>query len=130
MINNNRIVPITKIDWLSAVSTFLNLASVSHNVLASSDVQGTFSVTGSGSAGTFLCDQPVKKLNIPSGVTGCTIYFVAAVDFLGLTVNDAAPTFDSDHLDNDDIVTDAATLYKAVLSSGTVTLTAVTPVTA
>lgn len=130
MINKNRIVPVMKTDLLTLYGTMLAIASVSASVLASLDIDGNFSVTGSGSAGTFLCDQPVKTLDIPVAVTGCTVYFVAAYDFTGLTVAGAAATFNSSYLDNDDVLTDAATLYKAVLSSGTVTLTAVSPVAA
>lgn len=128
MINKNRIVPVTKIDLLTLYGTMLAIASVSASVLASTDIAGDFSVTGTGSAGTFLCDQPVKTIDIPVAVTACTVYFVAAYDFAGLTVAGSAATFNSSYLDNDDVLADAATLYKAVLSSGTVTLTAVTPV--
>lgn len=127
MINTNRIVPVVKTDLLSAYGTMLALAAVSCVVLKSSDILGDFSVTGSGSAGSFLCDQPVKSLDIPAAVTGCTVYFVAGYDFGGLTVAGAAPTF-GDGYTNDTIISDCATLFKAVLSSGTVTVTAVTPV--
>ena len=128
MINNDRIVPVMKMDLLSLFGTILGIGGTSYNVLAASDIDGTFSVTGSGSAGTFLCNQPVQTLDIPAAVTGCTLYFVAAYDFAGLTVAGAAPTFNGSYLDNDDVLPDGATLYKAVLSSGTVTLTAVTPI--
>ena len=128
MINNNRIVPVMKMDLLSLFGTILGIGCTSYTVLAAPDIVGDFSVTGSGSAGTFLCDQPVKSLDFPQAVTGATIYFVAAYDFEGLTVAGAAPTFNDSYLDNDDVLADGVTLYKAVLSSGSVTLTAVTPV--
>lgn len=127
MINTNRIVPIVKTDLLSAYGTMLALAGVSYGVLKSSDILGDFAVTGSGAAGNFLCDQPVKSLDIPAAVTGCTVYFVAGYDFGGLTVAGAAPTFGEGYT-NDTILPDCATLFKAVLSSGTVTVTAATPV--
>lgn len=127
MINTNRIVPVVKTDLLSVYGTMLALAAISCVILKSSDILGDFSVTGSGAAGSFLCDQPVKTLDIPAAVTGCTVYFVAGYDFGGLTVAGAAPTF-GDGYTNDTILPDCATLFKAVLSSGTVTVTAVTPV--
>lgn len=127
MINTNRIVPVVKTDLLSIYGTMLAMAGVSYGVLKSSDIPGDFSVTGSGAAGNFLCDQPVKTLDIPVTVTGCTVYFVAGYDFGGLTVAGAAPTFGEGYT-NDTIIPDCATLFKAVLSSGTVTVTAVTPV--
>lgn len=127
MINTDRIVPVVKTDLLSAYGTMLALAAISCVILKSSDILGDFSVTGSGAAGNFLCDQPVKTIDIPVAVTGCTVYFVAGYNFGGLTVAGAAPTF-GDGYTNDTILPDCATLFKAVLSSGTVTVTAVTPV--
>lgn len=130
MINNDRIVPITRIDLLSLIGTVLALGGTSYTVLPSLDVEGDFDLTGSGAAGNKLCAQPVKTLNFHTGVTSGTVYFVAAHDFAGITYHEGQATFNSSNLDNEDVVGDAATLYKAVLSSGTITLTAVTPVPA
>jgi len=130
MINNDRIVPIEKCDFLSMIGVILGIGGTSYAVLASSDVEGTFSVTGSGAAGNKLANQPVKTLDFASGVTGGTVYFVPAYDFAGITVAGATPTFASASLENDDVKADGITLYKAVLASGEVTLTAVTPMAA
>ena len=69
MINKDRIVPIIKMDLLSMIGTILTIAQVSFSVLASLDVAGDFSVTGTGAAGTKLCNQPVKSVDFASGVT-------------------------------------------------------------
>lgn len=127
MVNNDRIVPIQKIDLLSMIGTILTLQSTSFTVLQASTIEGAFSVTGSGSAGTFLANQPVQSLDFASGVTGATVYFVADFDYSGFTVAGSAATMDSDSVD---VMPDGVTLYKAVLSSGEVTVTAVTPVLA
>ena len=127
MVNNDRIVPIQKIDLLSMYGTVLTIASVSFTVLAATDINGDFSVTGSGSAGTFLANQPVATLDFPSGVTGATVYFVPAFDFSAITVAGAAATIDDSGLALADVQPDGVTLYKAVLSSGEVTISAVTP---
>ena len=127
MINNDRIVPIQKIDLLSLVGTVLGLIGISYTVLAASDVEGTFSVTGSGAAGNKLANQPVKTLDFASGVTGGTVYFVAAYDYAGITVNGAAATIADGSAT---VEADGVTLYKAVLATGEVTITAVTPVVA
>lgn len=121
MVNNDRIVPIQKIDLLSMYGTILAIADVSFAVLAATDVIGDFSVTGSGAAGNKLANQPVKTLNFASGVTGATVYFVPAYDYAGMTINDVAIT------PTGTVNPDGVTLYKAVLSSGAVTITAVTP---
>lgn len=130
MINKDRIVPVTKSDLLSLYGTILTIASVSHTVLASKDVEGTFQVTGSGAAGTFLANQPVETLDFASGVTGGTVYFVADYDFSAITVAGATATLADASLDLDEVEKDAGTLYKAVLSSGEVTISAVSPVVA
>lgn len=130
MINKDRIVPVQKIDFLSLVGLILGIGGTSYGILAASDVEGDFSATGTGDIGTKIANQPVKSLDFASGVTAGTIYFVADYAFEGITVAGAAATFNSSYLDNDDVLKDGITLYKAALSSGTVTLTAVTPIAA
>ena len=125
MINNDRIVPIQKTDLLSLIGTVLAIANVSYGVIASTDIEGDFEVTGSGAAGNKLANQPVKSLDFKSGVTSGTVYFVAAYDYEGFKVAGAAATIADG---SDTVVKDGATLYKAVLGSGEVTITAVTPV--
>jgi energy-converting hydrogenase Eha subunit C len=124
MINNDRIVPIQKIDYLSMIGTIMTLNNTTFSILASSDVEGDFTVTGSGAAGNFLANQPIKTIEFPTAVTSATIYFVAAYDYVGMTRNGAALT------PTGDIEPDGITLYKAVLASNAVTVTAVTPVLA
>lgn len=130
MINKDRIVSITKIDLLSLIGTILGLGGTSYTVLDAVSVEGDFDLTGSGAAGNKLCSEPVKTLNFHTGVTSGTVYFVAAYDFEGITFHEGTATFNSSYLDNDDVLKDGCTLYKAVLSSSTITLTAVTPVPA
>lgn len=128
MVNNDRIVPIQKIDFLSMVGIVLNIASVSYGILEAKNVEGDFEVTGTGAAGNKLANQPVKTLDIKTGVTGATVYFVPAFDFEGIKVAGSAPTFANGSLENDDVHADGITMYKAVLASGEVTLTAVAPI--
>lgn len=125
MINNDRIVPIMKMDLLTMFGTILGLHGTSYTVLASNDVEGDFSVTGTGAAGNKLANQPVKTLDFASGVTSGTVYFVAAYDYAGITVAGAAATIADGSAT---VVADGATLYTAALSSGEVTITAVSPV--
>ena len=127
MINNDRIVPIQKIDFLSMIGTILTLHGTSYAVLAASDVEGTFSVTGTGAAGNKLAAQPVKTLDFASGVTSGTVYFVADYGYEGITVAGSAATYGDGSAT---VKADGITLYKAVLSSGEVTVTAVTPIAA
>ena len=125
MINNDRIVPILKIDFLSLVGTVLGLIGTSYAVLPTSDTEGDFEVTGSGDAGTKVANQPLKSLDFKSGVTAGTVYFVAAYDYEGFKVAGSAAT-----MAGATVVPDGISLYKAVLADSTVTITAVTPTVA
>lgn len=127
MVNKDRIVPIQKIDYLSLIGTVLALNNTSYAVLAATDVEGDFEVTGSGAAGNKLAGQPVKSLDFKSGVTSGTVYFVAAYDYEGFKVAGAAVT---PAAGSATVSADGITLYKAVLADSAVTITAVTPVVA
>lgn len=116
MINTDRIVPITKVDLISIYGLILLQASANSSMTAlqANDVEGDFSC----GTGIKLAAQPVKSCDF-TGSSG-TLYFVPAFDYEGFTVSGAAATI----ADNDVVVDpDGHSLYKAVLSSGTVTIT-------
>lgn len=121
MINNDRVVPIQKIDYLSMIGTIFALNNTSYSVLTTSSIDGEFNVTGSDAAGTFLANQPVQTLNFPATVTGATVYFVAAYDYAGVQIDGTTIT------PTGTVIADGITLYKAVLSGGAVTITTITP---
>lgn len=116
MVNNDRIVPIQKIDLLSMIGTILGLNGTSFSVIAANNVEGDFSA----GTGNSLANQPVRSLDF-TGSSG-TVYFVAAYDYQGVTKSGAAVTMAGATVNSDGV-----TLYKAVLASNTVTITAVTP---
>ena len=122
MVNTDRIVPISKIDLISAYGTAMKLAGTSFSVIGASTVEGDFSVTGSGSVGNKLANQPVKSLDFVSGVTAGVVYFVAAYDYEGFKLAGTKTT-----TSGATVVADGVTLYTATLSSSTVTIAAVTP---
>lgn len=119
MINNDRIVPIEKIDLISMYGTMFNIASATYTALAPNDTDGNFSVT---SAGAYLANQPVKSLDFANGVASGTVFFVPAYNFVGFTKDGAAATVKGT------VNADGVTLYKAALASGNITVTAMTPV--
>lgn len=127
MINNDRIVPVQKIDLLTLIGTILGLNGTSYTVLEASTIEGAFSVTESGDAGNLLANQPVQTLDFADGVTAGVVYFIAAYDFAGITVAGAAATIADGSAE---VQPDGVTLYKAALASGEVTITAVSPVLA
>ena len=127
MVSKDRIVPIQKLDRISAFGEVLAVANVSTTLVKASNPQGDFSVTGSGSAGNKLLNEPARSIELANAITGVTVYFVTGIEFKGITKNSAAVTLASASLGYDDLACDGVTMYKAVLSSGEVTISAVTP---
>ena len=121
MINTDRIVPIEKIDRLSQIGETLTLIGTSFTKLAASDVEGNFTVTGTGDAGTLLADQPVKTMNFADGTTAAVVYFIADYAFGGFSVAGTEVTATGD------VKPDGVTLYKATLADGALTVVSVTP---
>lgn len=116
MINDERIVPVTQIDLISLYGLILKLAeSTAPTALNVTAGNGQFTVTD---AGTYIASEPVQTLNF-TAASG-TVYFVPAYDYTGFSVNGTAVTTAGDA-----VLADDRTLYKAVLGSGTVTITQV-----
>lgn len=115
-INTNRIVPITDIDWLTVCNMILNAAGTTITAIAADDDIGSFTV----SAANKLCNEPATTIDVT--VASGTFYFVAAHDFKGITVNGTAVTTLGTA-----IKPDGVTLYSGTISSGDVTIAAVTP---
>ncbi len=116
MVNNDRIIPIQKIDYLSLIGTVLALLGVSTVILAPDAVDGRFTVTEDGD---YLANQPVKILDFSNDGAEATVLFVPAYNFAGITL--AGSAVDAD------VLPDGVTLYKAALSSGEVEVLPVTP---
>lgn len=118
MINNDRIVPVTKTDLISLYGLILLQDSNNSSLAAlqASTVDGAFSA----GTGLYLAAQPVKSCNFTSA--SGTVYFVPDYAYEGFTVDGSAATI----ADNDvEVEADGHTLYKAVLATGTVTITKV-----
>ena len=118
MINDNRIVPITSIDLISMYGLILNAAAAAASgtgpeKLAASEI-ATFAV--STNSKTYIANEPVRKLNFGSSITASTVYFVPAFDYEGFTKTSATLTVSGD------VVADGRTLYKATLSTNTLTI--------
>lgn len=120
MINNDRIVPIQVIDLMSMYGLILTMNS-NNSGLAALDATDpeTFEV-GASAGSVLIADEPVKTLDFASGYTAGTVYFVPAYDYVGFSINGVAETPAEG---SDAVVADGRTLYKAVLSSGDITIT-------
>lgn len=117
MINNNRIVPVTKIDLLSLYATMLKIAGNDFTVLEAGNVDGDFAIIGA-SENALFANQPVKSVECGAATADFSMYFVAAYDFKGFSYNGTVI-----ETTGDTVVPDAATLYMAASSSGSITIT-------
>lgn len=119
MINTDRIVPVQATDLISLYGLIL-LQDSNNSGLTALDASniGEFQIT-SGS-NVLIADEPAKVIDIDataSSVSACTVYFVPAYDYEGFTVDGVAVVTAGATVN-----ADGRTLYKATLSSGTVTI--------
>lgn len=120
MINTDRIVPVVATDLISLYGLILKQDTTNNSSLTKLEAGeiGEFQIT-SGS-NPLICNEPAKVIDIDataSSVSACTVYFVPAYDYKGFTVDGVAAT------PVGDVDADGRTLYKAVLSSSTITIT-------
>jgi len=113
MINDKRIVPVTKVDLLTLYGNIMKLAGTTVAAVQASQ-PGVF-VVSSGS-GNVIAAEPIKSFDFASGVSSMTVYFVPAFDFEGFKVAGTAVEATGS------VDADGATLYTATLSSGAVTI--------
>lgn len=114
MINTDRIVPVTVTDLLTLYGTIIKLAGTSITAVDAVN-PGVFALT-SGS-GNLLASEPVKSLDFGEDVTSAVVYFVAAYDYKGFSIQGTAVTTSGATVE-----ADGRTLYTATLSTGTVTI--------
>lgn len=125
MINKDRIIPITETDLLSVFGTMLIAAAAAASgtapELLEADNPGQFTVTAA--AKTLLANEPVETLDFAATATSGTVYFVPAYNYTGFKIAGTAVTTSGAAVDPQ-----SHALYKAVLATGAVTITCMTPV--
>ena len=120
MINTNRIVPTNRTDLITLYALILKQDTTNNSTLAKVDaanVNGDFAITSASTP--LICSEPAKSIDLAAAVTSATVYFVPAYDFKGFTLAGVAEE------PSGTIDADGSTLYKAVLSSGDITVTKV-----
>ena len=118
MINAKKIIPVTKSDLLSILANACLMCGKTVTAIAAS-APGVFAISSNPSTDVALCNEPVKVFDFASGSSAATIYFVADYDYQGFKVAGTAVT-----TSGADVDANSATLYKATLSSGSVTIAA------
>lgn len=122
MINENRIVPVTKTDLLSLYSVILKQDSNNSGLakLVSSDIVGNFEIKTN--SAVLIADQPVVSCDIDataSSVSAATLFFVADNAYAGFSIDGLAVT----PAEGSAAVVADGSLYKAVLATGAITIT-------
>ena len=122
MINADRIVPVTATDLISLYGLILEQDSNNSGLakLAADEI-GEFQIKTN--SAKLIASEPAKKIDFDataSSVSAGTVYFVPAYDYVGFSI-DGVKEEPADG--SDDVVADGRTLYKAVLSSGDITIT-------
>lgn len=116
MINTDRIIPVTKTDLMTLYGNMLTIAGIILTAAQATN-PGEFEITAAPASGSIIAAEPVQTLDFGEDVTSATVYFVAAYNYTGFTVDGTAVTTAGATVNPD-----ATTLYTATLSSGTVTI--------
>lgn len=117
MINNERIVPVTKIDLLTLYGNIMKLAGTSVSAINANGADGVFEIE-SGS-GNLLASEPLKSCDFGESVSAAVVYFIPAYDYVGFSIEGTAVTPAAGSVDVD---ADGVTLYTATLATGAVTI--------
>lgn len=115
MINENRIVPVTKTDLLTLYGNILTIAGTSVTAVNANDASGVFEIT-SGS-GNMIASEPVNACDFGEAVTAAVLYFIPGYDYSGFSIAGTAVTTTGATVDPDGV-----TLYTATLATGAVTI--------
>lgn len=118
----DRIVSVTATDLITLYKSIFTIASVTTTTLTTTN-PGVFQVKSASTA--LLAGEPVKVLDIDataSSISVATIYFLAAKDYEGFTIDGVKETPAAGSVTVD---AGSGKLYKAVLATGDITITAV-----
>lgn len=123
MLDKNRIVPVQATDLISLYAVVLKQDTTNNSALAKVDAanaEGDFAIASASTP--LLCSEPARTIDLAAAVTAATVYFVPAYSYKGFTLDGVV---EEPAAGSVDVEADGATLYKAVLSSGDITITKV-----
>ena len=115
MINNDRIVPVTKTDLLTLYGNILTIAGETVTAVDANGADGVFNIAEG--SGDLIASEPVNSCNFGEDVTAAVLYFIPGYGYTGFSVNGAAVTTTGADVDPDGV-----TLYTATLSGGAVAI--------
>lgn len=117
MINNDRIVPVTKTDLITLYANILTIAGTSVTAVNANDASGVFEITEG--SGNMIASEPVSSCDFGEDVTAAVLYFVPGYDYTGFSIDGTAVTPESGSATVDP---DGVSLYTATLADGAVTI--------
>ena len=88
MVNENRIVPVTKMDLISLFGSVISLLYAlpdlpsTLQLLGTSEI-GVFDITA---VGGYLLTEPAKIINLPASFSDGAVVFIPGYDFEGFTI--------------------------------------------
>ena len=115
MINNDRIVPVTKTDLITLYGNIITIAGTSISKIDAKGPNGVFDVVEG--SGNLLASEPVTSLNFGEDVTAAVVYFIPNYDYSGFSINGVAV-----ETAGADVDANGVNLYTATLATGTVTI--------
>lgn len=115
MINNDRIVPITKTDLITMYGNILTIAGTTVTAVNANDASGDFEI--SEGSGNLIASEPVNTCDFGEDVTAAVLYFVPGYDYAGFSINGVAV-----EASGADVDADGVSLYTATLADGAVTI--------
>lgn len=106
----DRIVPIEKSDLMNMYYTILSLTGESAPDVIKADFPGVFTIEDEG-----FCEEPIESAEVTL-VSG-DFYFVPALNYAGFSISDVVVV-----TEGDEVIKDGASLYKATVADGGITL--------
>ena len=119
MINKDRVVATTAIDLITLYSRIFAIAGVTVSAIEAKNPNGEFEISED-PANAVLASEPVKSLDFAAGATAAVVYFAPTYDYEGFKIAGVPVTATGDA-----VVADHANLYRAELSGGAVSISAI-----
>ena len=119
MINKDRVVAVTAIDLITLYSRIFAIAGVTIDKINALNPEGDFEIT-SNPANSVLASEPLRSLDFGAGATAAVVVFAPTYDYEGFKIAGVPVTATGDA-----VVADHANLYRAELSGGAVSITAI-----
>lgn len=115
MINNDRIVPVTKTDLLTLYGNMLVIAGTEIAKVDAIDATGAFNI--SEGSGNLIASEPVGTCNFGESVTAAVLYFIPGYNFNGFSIDGTAVATEGDEVNPNGV-----DLYTATLADSAITI--------